>query len=313
MNAVTNPTEALRTRVENGGTAPLERWGVNSEYGVLRDVLLGSPDAFYTLGENNAKYSALVRDSLRRGLRFDHDTAVRQHAEMVSAYEDAGVKVHLLPPRPELSYGIFARDSNFMTPFGAVPTQLASPRRRGEYASVIRFFLENEIPIYDMVTAGHFEGGDFNMIEPGCVIIGYDDLRCEEIAARQVGGWMEAEGLEVRYAPIDEFYVHIDLMICMLAPKLAAVCLDTTDPDLVKWLGGRGIDIVPVGFQETMHLGCNVVALGNDRVLSTTAAPGLNEKLKALGFTVYDPDVSHIQMSGGGVHCMCQPLRRDFV
>ena len=44
-------------------------------------------------------------------------------------------------------------------------------------------------------------------------------MRGEEIAARQVGGWMEAEGFEVKYAPIDEFYVHIDLMVCMLAPE----------------------------------------------------------------------------------------------
>jgi len=28
------------------------------------------------------------------------------------------------------------------------------------------------IPIYDMISAGNFEGGDFNMIAPGCVLIG---------------------------------------------------------------------------------------------------------------------------------------------
>ena len=137
-------------------------------------------------------------------------------------------------------------------------------------------------------------------------------MRTEEVAARQVGGWMAAEGIEVHYAPIDEFYVHIDLMVCMLAEKLCAVCLDTTDPDVVQLARGpSGIEIVPVGFRETMALGCNVVALGDDRVLSTSAAPQLNERLRALGFTVYDPDYSQFQLAGGGVHCSCQPLRRD--
>lgn len=30
-----------------GGTPVLQDWGVNSEYGVLRDVLLGPPDNFH--------------------------------------------------------------------------------------------------------------------------------------------------------------------------------------------------------------------------------------------------------------------------
>jgi N-dimethylarginine dimethylaminohydrolase len=97
----------------------------------------------------------------------------------------------------------------------------------------------------------------------------------------------------------------------MLAEKLCAVCLDTTAPEVVSWLQARKIEIVPVGFRETLALGCNVVALGNDRVLSTTAAPELNQKLRAHGFTVFDPDISQFQLAGGGVHCMCQPLRRD--
>jgi N-dimethylarginine dimethylaminohydrolase len=301
----------LRARREEGGTAVLDEWGINSEFGVLRDVLLGSPEAFRWLGEENAQYSALVRDTLRRGYRFDRDLALRQHAEMVDAYRQAGVAVHLLDAREELPYSVYARDSNFMTPFGAVVTQLANPRRRGEYANVLRFYLAHEIPVYDLVSAGNFEGGDFNMIAPGCVLIGYTGLRGEEVAARQVGGWMEAEGIEVRYAPIDEYYVHIDLMVCMLAERLAAVCLDTTDPEIVSWIESKGIEVVPASFRETMGLGCNVVALGNDRILSSTAAPELNARLRALGFEVYDPDMSQYQLAGGGVHCMCQPLRRD--
>lgn len=309
--ATIETTSPLQARVPGGGSKVLERWGIDSEYGTLRDVLLGNPEHFRWLGEENAEYSALVRETLRRGYRFDRELALRQHAEMVDAYRQAGVAVHLLDAREELAYGVYARDSNFMTPFGAVVTQLASPRRRGEYANALRFYLEHDIPVYDLVSAGNFEGGDFNMIEPGCVLIGYTGLRGEEVSARQVGGWMESEGVEVRYAPIDEYYVHIDLMVCMLAEKLCAVCLDTTDPEIVDWLRSKKIEIVPVSFRETMTLGCNVVALGNDSVLSTTAAPELNEKLRALGMTVYDPDMSQFQLAGGGVHCMCQPLRRD--
>src|SRR5438552_1904672 len=112
------------------------------------------------------------------------------------------------------------------------------------------------------------EGGDFDVIEPGCVLIGYCGERTQEQSARQVGGWFEAEGWEVMLEPIAEHYVHIDLMVCMLAPKLAAVCLDTTSDRVIDWLRGKGIELVPVSYRDTMQLGCNVVSLANDRILS---------------------------------------------
>jgi len=79
----------------------------------------------------------------------------------------------------------------------------------------------------------------------------------------------------------------------------------------VRWLESKGIEIVPVGFRETIGLGCNVVALGGDRVISSAFATELNGRLRALGLTVYDPEMSQFQLAGGGVHCLCQPLARD--
>ncbi len=285
---------------------PATPWGADSEYGTLRDVLLCRPDHFRWLPT-----SSISKATLAAGLTFDHDLAMRQHAEMVDAYRDAGVNVHFLEPDPALPYQVYARDSSFMTPHGAVVTQMHQWWRRGEYAPVIRFYQEAGIPIWRMITASAFEGGDFDVIEPGCVLIGYCGERTQEPAARQVAEWVSAEGWEVRLQPIAEHYVHIDLMVCMLAPKLAAVCPDTTDDAVLDWLRGKGIELVPVSYRDTMKLGCNVVALGNDRVISTSESTDLNARLRALGFTVYDPDVTMFTLGGGGVHCMCQSLRRD--
>jgi N-dimethylarginine dimethylaminohydrolase len=301
----------LQARVEGGGTPTMPNWSLGSEAGVLKDVLLGPPEGFRWMGLENAAWSSLVRDTLRRGYSFDKQLAMRQHREMVSAYEDAGVTCHFLPLDEYNPYQVYARDSSFMTPYGAVICQMANPRRRGEYAACLRFYLERGIPIYDMVSSGNFEGGDFNIVGEKAALVGYTDHRSEEVAARQVAGWMKAEGWEIRFAPIDQFYVHIDLMVCMLNEHCAAVCLETTEDDIVDWLKARQIEIIPASFKETMALGCNVVALGNDRVLSTAGAKDLNTKLRAAGFTVYDPDMTMFTWAGGGVHCMCQPLNRE--
>ena len=301
----------LQARVEGGGTPETNDWYLRSETGVLRDVLLGPAETFRWLGPENAAWSALVRDTLRRGRRFDRQLAMRQHREMVDAYEQAGVTCHYLPADDDTPYQVYARDSSFMSPYGAVICQLASPRRRGEYATALRFYLETGIPVYDLVSAGNFEGGDFNVIRHGVALVGYTGLRSEQVAAEQVAGWFAEEGWEIKYAPIDHFYVHIDLMVCMLNERCAALCLDTTPEDVVDWLAAKGVEIIPATFRETMALGCNVVALGADRVLSTRAARDLNARMRAAGFTVYDPDMTMYTWAGGGVHCMCQPLRRE--
>ena len=298
----------LRARQEGGGTPTLGDWGVDSEYGVLRDVLLGPADHFQWL-----KTSSVSKKSIRRDYPFDAKVAKQQHAEMVSAYESAGVKVHLHAPDRVLPYQVFARDSSVMTPFGAIITSMANWWRRGENYRAIETYQRLGIPIYDYVTAGTFEGGDFNVIEPGTVLIGWegDEGRSQEQSAEQLKGWFEAEGWEVKLIDLDPFYVHIDLMVVMLAPKLAAVCLESTDDEVVQWLKSKQIEIISVPFKDTLDLGCNVVALGNDRILLPEKSEVLKQKARAHGLEIFDPDVSMITPGGGGVHCMCQSLRRD--
>ncbi len=60
-----------------------------------------------------------------------------------------------------------------------------------------------------------------------------------------------------------------------------------------------------------MNLGCNVVSLGAERVLLPAHSKDLAARLRALGFEVYDPDMTMFTWAGGGIHCMAQPLKRD--
>jgi N-dimethylarginine dimethylaminohydrolase len=281
-------------------------FGVDSEYGRLRDVLLCPPDNFRWLAT-----SAISQATLDAGHRFDPAAARRQHAEMVSAYEGAGVRCHFLEPDESLPYQVFARDSSVMTPAGPVVTQLNQWWRRGEYAPVIRFYQGAEVPIWQMVTAASLEGGDVLIVEPGCMLIGNGEERTQTPAARQLAGWMEAEGWEVRVEPIPGQFVHIDVLVSILAPKLAAVCLEIASSGLTSWLRGKGFEILEVSLADALTLGVNAISLGDDRVLSTAASERLNAVLRSRGLEVLDPDLSMFTMGGGGAHCLAQALRRD--
>jgi N-dimethylarginine dimethylaminohydrolase len=283
-------------------------WGVDSEYGLLQDVLLCPPDNFRWLPT-----SVISKATLESGAVFDPAAAKSQHTEMVSIYESAGVNVHFLEADEALPYQVFARDSSAMTPGGAIVTQPQQWWRRGEYAPVIHFYQSNEIPIRGMITAAALEGGDVIIVEPGTMLIGNGEERTQVQAARQLAGWMEEDGWETRIEPIPGHFVHIDVLVSILAPKLAAVCVDAASTGLVSWLRGMGFEILEVSVEDAFTLGVNAISLGGDRVLSTAGSPRLNEQMRAHGLEVLDPDLSMFTAGGGGAHCLAQALRRERV
>ena len=283
-----------------------QAWGVDSEYGRLTDVLVCPPDNFRWLPT-----SAISRATLESGRRFDGEAAKAQHGELVAAYEQAGVAVQRLEADPALPYQVFARDSSVMTPWGAYITQPKQWWRRGEYAPAIRFYQGADIPIWKMATAGAIEGGDVMIVEPGSVVIGNGEERTEIAAARQLADWFTAEGWEARVEPIPGVFVHIDVLMAVVAPKLAAICTDLVSAGLVRWLEAKGFEILEVPADDAFALGVNAISLGGDRVLTGSGARSLNEQMEARGLELFAPDLEMFTLGGGGAHCLGQAIRRE--
>jgi len=281
-------------------------WGVDSEHGLLTDVLLCRPDHYRWLPT-----SPMSQATLDSGAIFDPDLALRQHAEMVACYESEGVRCHFLEPDPALPYQVFARDSSAATPAGGVVLQPQQWWRRGEYAAVIDFYAEAGMPLAGMITAAAIEGGDVMIIEPGCVLIGCGEVRTQEPAARQLARMFEAQGWEARVQPFASRFVHIDVIVATLGEKLAAVATDVVPAGLLAWLRQKDFDLIDVPEHEAFVLGVNAMPLGRDRILSDRGATTLNASLRARGLTVLDPELSAFTAGGGGAHCLAQALRRD--
>ena len=234
-----------------------------------------------------------------------------QHAEMVRVYEDAGVNCHYLDPDEVLHRNFFARDSSAMTPWGAIVCHMQLKCRRADYVSVIKFYQENDIPIWKFVTAGHFEGGDLVILEPGLALVGYCGERSEKEGSEQVTGWFREKGWDVETVPISREFVHLDGLLVPLDEKRVVTCLDALEPWVVDWLRKRGFSFVDVSYGEAKNLGVNLVALGDKKVLSMKGADDLNAEMRNLGYEVFEPDMSMFTLGGGGVHCLSQALCRD--
>jgi N-dimethylarginine dimethylaminohydrolase len=284
----------------------MSRFAVASETGMLREVLLCPPDHYRWIPTN-----AVARRTLAAGGQPDPRAIAAQHAELADALRGAGVAVHALTPEPHLPYMAYTRDQAVVTPWGPVLCQLERPQRRGEYAALLDWHAARDSAFWRKSSAGTLEGGDVHLIRDGLAAIGMSGGRTDEAGAQQLAAWLRAQGWECRIEPFDEHFLHLDVLFCMAAPGLAVACTDVLDPAFVAWLGARGIRVIPVPYREAMRLGCNILALGGDRVISSRGSAGLNAALRAEGLVVLDPDLSLFAAGGGGPHCLTCPLARD--
>lgn len=282
------------------------RFALASETGHLTEVLVCPPDHYRWLPTN-----AIARRTLAAaGAQPSLQAVAAQHAELVAALEQAGVAVHLLRPQPHLPYMVYTRDSVVVTHRGPVLCQLERPQRRGEYAHLLDWHAARDSGFWRMSSAGTLEGGDVHILRPGLAVIGESGGRTDSAGATQLAAWLRAEGWEVRVEPFEEHFLHLDVLFCMAAPGLAVACHDVLDPGFLAWLGTHGIRTIPVPYRAAMALGCNILSLGQGRVISARESRELNAALRAEGLTVLDPELSLFTAGGGGPHCLTCPLVR---
>ena len=282
--------------------------GSDSEYGLLHDVLLCPPDNFRWRAT-----SVISKATLASGRAFDAELAGRPAREMVDGLRGRRRRGPLARARPPPAVpGVRPRLERRYAA-GPVVTQMAQPWRRGEYAPVIRFYEGADIPIHRMITAGSLEGGDVIIVEPGKLLIGNGEERTEQAGRRAARRLVRASSAgRCGSSRSPAHFVHIDVLVSILAPKLAAVCVEAASTGLVAWLRDAGLrDPRGLASPTPSASASTRSRSATDRVISTRRSTDLNAQLRALGLTVFDPDLEMFTLGGGGAHCLAQPLRRE--
>ncbi|UUR08211.1 dimethylarginine dimethylaminohydrolase family protein [Sphingomonas glaciei] len=303
--------ELLRASVSPAApteAAPLPRpvEGPDSEYGLLKEVLLASPRNLSIVPCNRVS-----EDALEKGQSSCSVTASRQHRDLVETLMAAGVRVRTVQPVADLPDLAFTRDTSLMTPWGLIGLRPGLAHRRGEVEVVLDTARGAGVPVLGRVERGSVEGGDVCLLRSGHLVIGVSEKRTTTEGARALGSFFEREGWKVTLVPIDPDLLHLDTHFCLADRDVALACVEKLDPAFVAMIRDLGIDIVPVRADEIASLGCNVLSLGRRRIISTGSAPRVDQAVRELGFEVLTVPLGEFTQCGGGVHCLTMPLRRQ--
>lgn len=225
----------------------------------------------------------------------DLQRAQAQHAAYVAALEEAGVRVHHLPPDPDFPDSTFVEDTAVVAGRDAILTRPGADRRRGEVARM-RPALQPLVAKLDAIDApGTLDGGD--VLEAGRrFLIGISE-RTNEAGARQLADWLAARGREAALIPIHGIpgLLHFKTGISWLGGVAVAV------PDLEASARSLGGDVLLVDDAEAYS--ANAIRI-NDRVLVPAGSPRLAGRLRERCLHVVELEMSEFRKMDGGLSCL---------
>jgi len=113
------------------------------------------------------------------------------------------------------------------------------------------------------------------------------------------------------YGPGPSACLHLMSLISLLDEHTALVDLPWLTVETVELLKSRGFKFIEIDPSERDTLACNVLALGNNRLLALEENRNTNARLRQAGFDVRTFPGSELCINGsGGPTCLTRPLLR---
>jgi len=285
----------------------------HSMVGALRRVLVCSPRA--------AGWDTPGQSSRWSELGFHHApdfcSAHAQHTALCRQLSLAGAEVVELPGSANLSLdAVYAHDPSFMTDRGMILLHPGKPNRVAEAEIHREFCHDFGIPVYGGIKPpGSVEAGDIVWLDPETLLVG-NGYRTNAAGISQLRALLAVSEVDVVAAPLPygagpSCCLHLMSLMSLLDEHTALVDLPWLAVETVELLKARGYRFIEIDSAERDTLACNVLALGNKRVLALEENSRTNEKLRAAGFGVLTFPGSELCINGGGgPTCLTRPLLR---
>lgn len=277
---------------------------VKNSTGVLKKVLVCPPD-YMKLQPINVIAEKWIKENNQLSI----ENCIREHKDLIKAYEENGVKVVLMESDKNMTNEVFARDFGACIREGYILGKFKEPIRREETEAYRKKLEELGVPCVAKVTKGFFEGGDFWFLDDNTLAIGVV-ARTDEAGIQDIREQIGEYGYSIIPVKCPKENLHLDMCFNIVEEKLAVVCKQALPDSFIKILEERKFSLIEITQEEVFKLHCNLQALGNGRVISLKSNTEVNNKLRTYGINVIELELNEILKNGGGPHCMTFPLER---
>jgi N-dimethylarginine dimethylaminohydrolase len=290
------------------------RFNGHSMVGALKRVLVCSPrSAHWHQPERVARWR-----ELGFGHQPDFPMAQAQHEALCRELQACGAEVEDIPPAMELSLdAVYAHDASLPTDFGLILMRPGKANRVPEGKHHGSFCQILGIPMLAKITApATAEAGDMVWLDAKTLLIGHS-YRTNAQGIQQMRALLGPKGVEVISAPLPHAQgpstcLHLMSLMSLLDEKTVLVDLPWLAVETIELLKARGYQFIEIDYSERETLACNVLSLGEKRLLALEENTKTNARLRQAGFDVRTFPGSVLCINGGGgPTCLTRPLFRE--
>ena len=269
----------------------------------------------------NAGWDISGKAAAWRELGFQHApdfaAAQSQHEILCGLLREGGAEVACLPTTESLTLdAVYAHDASLATDYGLVLMNPGKKSRVAEAQAHANFCRELGIPVFGEIgLPGTSESGDMVWLDSRTLLIG-DGYRTNKAGIEQLRSLLSAKNVEVLSAPLPygpgpSACLHLMSLMSMLDERTILIDLPWLAVETVELLKGRGFHLIEIEYSERDTLACNVLALGQKRLIALAENARTNQRLRDAGFDVRTFPASEICINGGGgPTCLTRPLLR---
>jgi N-dimethylarginine dimethylaminohydrolase len=247
----------------------------------------------------------------------DFATAQAQHDELCRQLESAGAEIFHLPAVADLSLdAVYTHDPSLASDHGLIGLHPGKANRIPEARRHMEFCRSLGMPVLGQIQSpGKTEAGDMVWLDSTTLLIG-QGFRTNAEGTAQMQKLLQPHGVEVLSAPLPygtgpSACLHLMSLMSLLAEQTVLVDLPWLAVETVELLQSRGYRFIEIEYSERETLACNVLSLGDNRLLALEDNRSTNQRLRDAGFDVKTFPGSELCVNGGGgPTCLTRPLLR---
>jgi len=223
----------------------------------------------------------------------DHQKALEQHEQYVSALKECGLKVEELEADERFPDSTFVEDVALLTPHCAIITNPGAPSRKGEITAMKNVIQSYYANIEEITAPSTVEAGDIMMVGDH-YYIGLSD-RTNQNGAEQVIQILNKYGMSGSVIEVGEI-LHLKTGISYLENDNIVACKEFSSlPELEKFT------VIEVPEDESYAANCIWV---NGTVIIPEGFPVTKQNIEKAGYSTIAVDVSEFQKLDGGLSCL---------